>query len=343
MKRLNKIPIYEMDELQIDSFIPVAKYRAILHPAIFIMHRIIQNKINTAGDRWTGLYDFWRKHYDQLIGVDVCDSDKMSDYAVSILNRFDKLIVPSNFCVDVYKNSRVMSKVYRVPHGVDPYWYEHTNVWESKPVSSINPMILELFIYKVKHKVKYLLFWFWHSPERKGVPELIEFYRKLKRERRDVVLILKTQIPNPTEFMAVADLGAINIYGWLDEENKIALYDLSDITLMFSRGGGFEMVALESLSRGIPVITSNWGSWTDYVPDFLRVKTGKRVKPLPNNAIHVGYGYTIDVDDAVNKALDILDNYDNYKSRVEEWRNRVLVNEYRWDLIAGKIIDVVYN
>jgi len=276
MKKLSRVPIYEMDEIQIDAFLPVTRFRAVLHPAVFIMHRILQNKMKAAGDQWEKAYRLWRERYDQLIGIDVCDSDRMSDYAVSILNRFDKVVVPSSFCVDVYRYSGVKVKVYRVPHGVDPYWYEHPNVWESKPVSSINPMILELFLYKVKRKVKYLLFWFWHSPDRKGVPELIEFYRKLKSIRKDVVLILKTLIPNPAEFMAVADLGAINVYGWLDEANKMALYDLADITLMFSRGGGFELNCLESLARGTPCIASNWGSWTDYVPYFLRVKVGRR-------------------------------------------------------------------
>jgi len=297
--------------------------------------------MKAAGDQWEKAYRLWRERYDQLIGIDVCDSDRMSDYAVSILHRFDKVVVPSSFCVDVYRYSGVKVKVYRVPHGVDPYWYEHPNVWESKPVSSINPMILELFLYKVKRKVKYLLFWFWHSPDRKGVPELIEFYRKLKSIRKDVILILKTQIPNPAEFMAVAVLGAINVYGWLDEANKMALYDLADITLLFSRGGGFEMNCLESLARGTPCVASNWGSWTDYVPDFLRVKTGRRVQPLPGNVIHVGYGYTVDVDDAVSRVLDILDNYEEYRAKTEEWRQKILVNEYRWDLIASKLLDVV--
>jgi len=341
LRKLNKVPVYELDEIQIDTFLPVAGYRAVLHPAVFIMHRVIQNKMKTAGDRWMEELMFWRSHYDQLIGIDVCDSDRMSEYAVSILNMFDKVVVPCSFCVDVYRNSGVKAKVYRVPHGVDPYWYETTNTWESKPVSSINPTIIELFLYKIKHKVKYLLFWLWHSPDRKGVPELIEFYRKLKSIRKDVTLILKTQIPNPAEFMAVADLGAINVYGWLDEGNKMALYDLADITLLFSRGGGFEMNCLESLARGTPCVASNWGSWTDYVPPFLRVKTGRRVQPLPGNVIHVGYGYTVDVDDAVNKVLDILDNYDDYRARVEEWRFKVLANEYRWDLIASKLLDVI--
>jgi glycosyltransferase involved in cell wall biosynthesis len=141
-----------------------------------------------------------------------------------------------------------------------------------------------------------------------------------------------------SEFQEVMHLGVIQIYGWLSEYEKMALYDLADVTLVFSRGGGFEHNALESLARGVPVVTSNRGSWTDYVPQYLQVKAGEKVKVFEDNAIHVGYGYKVDVEDALNKIHDILENYEEYKARVDEWRQKVLANEYRWDLIAKKLV-----
>jgi hypothetical protein len=65
------------------------------------------------------------------------------------------------------------------------------------------------------------------------------------------------------------------------------------------------------------------------------------VKVFNDNVIHVGYGYKIDVEDALNKIHDILENYDDYKARVEEWRSKVLFNEYRWDLVAKRLVGVV--
>jgi glycosyltransferase involved in cell wall biosynthesis len=121
----------------------------------------------------------------------------------------------------------------------------------------------------------------------------------------------------------------------------MALYDLADVTLMFSRGGGFELSALESLARGVPVVTSNIGSWTDYVPQFLQVKAGERVKVFESNAIHVGYGYKVDVESALDKINDILENYDDYRARVEEWRSKVLSSEYRWDVVAKRLVEVI--
>jgi glycosyltransferase involved in cell wall biosynthesis len=110
---------------------------------------------------------------------------------------------------------------------------------------------------------------------------------------------------------------------------------------MFSRGGAFEVNALESLARGIPVVTSNVGSWVDYVPDFLRVKVGDKVKVFDDNIIHVGLGNKIDVDDAVNKIHDILNNYDEYKAKTEQFKLDALANEYRWDIIAKNLAGII--
>jgi glycosyltransferase involved in cell wall biosynthesis len=182
-----------------------------------------------------------------------------------------------------------------------------------------------------------------NSSTRKGYPEVREVYNRLVKERKDVVLVLKTYSPNTPEFQEIMHLGAVQVYGWLNDYEKMAIYDLADITLMFSRGGGFEIVALESLTRGVPCVASYWGSWRDYLPPFLGVKTGEKVKVFEGNAIHVGYGYRVDVEDALNKIHNILDNYGEYKARLEEWRQKMLINEYRWDIIAEKLVKIVYS
>jgi glycosyltransferase involved in cell wall biosynthesis len=216
-------------------------------------------------------------------------------------------------------------------------------VWDIAPAKRLNPALIELYLYKIRKNKRFLLFWLWHSPMRKGFLEVKEVYARLTREHNDVVLILKTLSPNAPEFQEVMHHGVIQLYGWLSEYEKMALYDLADVTLVFSRGGGFEHNALESLARGVPVVTSNRGSWTDYVPQYLQVKTGEKVKVFEDNAIHVGYGYKVDVEGALGKIHDILENYDDYKARVEEWRSKILVNEYRWDVVVKRLVEVVNN
>jgi glycosyltransferase involved in cell wall biosynthesis len=347
INKLNLARVYEMDELTFPTFYPSTKYDVVLHPHIYIWHRVMQRHYKTVDENLSHMIpkyiEDFKNQFNKLIAIDVCDSDKMSDYAVELLNYADKVVVPSSFCVDVYRCSGVKKTVYRVPHGADPEWFSAPSVWETSPVKKINPVLIDLYMYKARRRKRFLLFWLWHSDARKGWTEVKELYSKLSNERNDVVLVLKTMTPNSPAFQEVMNLGSVQVYGWLNDYEKMALYDLSDITLMFSRGGGFEMAGIESLARGVPCIASYWGSWKDYLPPFLGVKTGEKVKVFDGNAIHVGYGYKVDVNDALNKVHDILDNYEEYKAMTEEWRHKVLKNEFRWDIIAEKLVKIVYS
>jgi glycosyltransferase involved in cell wall biosynthesis len=347
IKKLNLAIVYEMDELSFPSFYPSTKYDVVLHPHIYIWHRVMQRFYRSVNDNINHMIpkyiDDFKKQFNQLIAIDVCDSDKMSDYAVELLNYADKVVVPSSFCVEVYKSSGVKKPIYRVPHGVDPDWFSTPNIWETSPVMKLNPVLIDLYLYKTRKKKRFLLFWLWHSESRKGWNEVKELYSKLVKESSDVVLVLKTMYPNSPAFQEVMHLGVVQVYGWLNDYEKMVLYDLADITLVFSRGGGFEVNCLESLVREVPCVASYWGSWRDYLPPFLGVKVVEKVKVFEGNAIHVGYGYKVDVEDALNKIHSILDNYGDYRARVEEWRQKVLKNEYRWDLIAEKLVKVIYG
>ena len=341
LRRLGYASVYELDELMVPAFTPSTRYSLVLHPGFFIMFRVLESRKDIWGRFREDYYQWWRGFYDQVIGIDVCDSDAYTDYAVSIANRFDKFVVPSSFCVEVARRSGVKARVYRLPHGVDPEWYTAPNVWEITPRQRLSPSLVQLYLYKMKRGRKFILFFLIHSGERKGWPEVYEVYTRLARERKDVVLVLKTAFPNIPEYQQVMQYGALQVYEWLSDYEKMALFDMVDVTLMFSRGGGFEMVALESLARGVPVLTSDYGSWTEYVPPFLQVRRGRRVQPLPGNAFHGGYGYAVDVEDALNKLHVILDNLDEYRARVLEWRERVLSKEYRWDVIARRLVEIV--
>ena len=343
MRKALGLNVQELDELAFTSFVPSVRYTAVVHPWIYVWHRFINSRrdslIESLRDRFDSYLGWWRGHFEQLVAVDVCDSDRISGYAVELLNQADKVVVPSSFCVEVYGRSGVRKPITRVPHGVDPEWYTTPNVWETAPVKTVNPVLLEVFLYKLRRGKKVLLFWLWHSPMRKGWSQVREVYSRLVRERRDVVLVLKTTAPYTKEFQEVMSLGALQVYGWLSDYEKMVLYDLADVTLNFSQGGGFELNCLESLARGVPCVASGWGSWTDYVPEFLQVKVGRRVKVFEDNAIHVGYGYAVDVEDALNKIHTILEDYEEYKAKVEEWRGR-LAREYRWDVVVQRLVDV---
>ena len=123
IKKQQLVEIYAVDELAIPTMSPALRHTLVLHPAFFIMHRILQTRVDYRGSFREEYYRWWRDSWGTLVGIDVCDSDAYTDYAVSLANRFDIFIVPSTFCVEVARNSGIKAKIYRLPHGVDPEWY----------------------------------------------------------------------------------------------------------------------------------------------------------------------------------------------------------------------------
>jgi glycosyltransferase involved in cell wall biosynthesis len=335
MRKLGTINVREIPIYAFPLFKPDGRYVAVVHPFVYVWS-VISNEMGNVVD-----IAEVKNRYEKIVGVYVCDTDRMSREAVNVLNEADVLVVPSMFCVDVFRRSGVKKTIYRVPHGVDESWYLMQNVWVTQGVKGLSVSLVQLYQYKQRTGKKLLLWWFWHSWIRKGGPWVKAVYERLVRRRSDVKLVVKTSAAQVPELRELVSLGIVQVYGWLKDVEKMALYDLADVTLMFSTGGAFELNGLESLARNVPAVAVDWGPWTEYIPPFLRIKPGERVRPLSDNNVHVGYGYAVDVNDAVAKIEDILDNYEEYRAKVDEWRRKVLYPQYRWDVVAEQLVSVI--
>jgi len=320
VRRLRKwFRLTEIDELVFPSLTPYSRPLVILHPFFFIMMRLSRNLWHIL-PRVSG-----------FIGIDVADSDRISNVAVSMTDYALAMIVPSEFARRSYVVSGVKVPVYVVPHGVDKRWFTEP---PRRPTTFFELARLKERGYKL------LLYFLWHSPFRKGFDLVVEAYKALKRERKDVVLVVKTMGGNGYEAQLARRLGGVVVGGWLTDAQKMELYDLSDVYLLFSRGGGFELNGLEAVARGIPVVAAKGGAWEDYLPPWSLVESRRCDVVLHNNAIHVGGGVEIIVEKAVDRIHDILENLDEYKARMREHAKKIS-NVYNWDAVAEKLRNVI--
>lgn len=314
--------VERVDELAFPHIMPVTKPVALLHPYFFIMMRsarFVSRKLHL---------------YRAIIGVDVADSDHITSLAVSMTDYANAMIVPSSFSRQAYVRSGVRVPVHVVPHALDMEWYDRPNI--------ASQYFQDLVKLKERRGYKYLLYFLWHSDFRKGADLVIEIYKRLIKERRDVRLILKTATANGRVATILRSLGAIHVHGWLTEEQKMALYDTADIYILASRGGGFEMNGLEAIARGLPTIAARGGSWEDYLPDFLLVDSRPTPYVLKDNPIHDGKGVEMIVENAIDKLHDILENMDDYRARVREHVNRIR-HIYNWDSVGAQLAKIVAN
>jgi len=321
IKQLKKyFKVYEIDELVLPTITPYIKPLLILHPYFYMAVKYAKR------------FERLLSRSEGIIGVDVADSDRLTVQAVNMTHYTEAMIVPSSFARDVYIKSGVRRPVYVVPHGLDDTYFTRKG-----SVSFFN----HVWNMKRNRKLILLLFFCWHSDYRKGLDLVLKVYRKLRKMRKDIVLIIKTMGRNTRLEKLLKLYDGLLIWGWLTENQKIELYDICDIYLGFSRGGGFELNYLEALVRGEVVVAPNKGSWVDYLPEFSLVECHNCPYVLKNNPIHCGKGFEIDIDSAVKKILDIADNLSEYKSRVREYVESRVKKEYTWKSVGLKLKSIL--
>ena len=145
---------YTIDERVLNILSPATNPLLIIHPYFYPMSR-------------------YAKHIERLlarvrgiIGIDVADSDRISNVAVSMTHYAECMIVPSKWSKEAYVRSGVKTPVHILPHGLDQSWYT------DPPRVQFFKNLLDR---KRRHKLKYLLYFCWHSEYRKGL-DLVESY-----------------------------------------------------------------------------------------------------------------------------------------------------------------------
>jgi len=321
--------LFELDELAL-PFIEVTTRPLVILQPYFYPFQQHEKTLSRRLDKVHG-----------LIGVDVADSDHITQYAVRLTQYADAIIVPSSFARKAYVSSGVSKPTHVIPHGVNQWWLD-----EPPNTPSTFQQLAKL---KAESNTRILTCYIIHSEYRKGLDILLELYRHVHRERSNTILLLKTMnrvgfIRRPIDFKG----GSLDMYleplsnsKWLTEKEQMELFDLSDIYLLTSRGGGFEHPALLALSRGLPVIGARGGAWEDYLPEWCLVDSVKSGRVLEGNPIHDGYGVEMLIDRAVEKTIDILDRLEEYKVKVKDYVNTHVRNELTWEKIGEKLRDVV--
>ncbi len=281
------------------------------------------------------------KRVKAVIGVDVADSDHISEHAVKLTEDAAAMIVPSNFARQAYVSSGVRKPVHVIPHGVHEEYID-----APKRAPSAFKALAEL---KERRRMKLILSWITHSPHRKGLDILLKYYRTLSREYADVTLVLKTAscvgtIPNDVEYRG----GPIEDHmkwrtpaKWLSEAEKMELFDVCDLFMLSSRGGGFEHPALEAMARGEIALAARGGAWQDYLPEWALIPSARSGRVLPDNTIHDGFGVEMLTDKAVDKTIEIFDDIDEYRAKVKKHVNTHIRENFTWERIGLKLVDVV--
>lgn len=307
------------------------KRNILLHPFLypfatsFKLHETIKTFGNLLGMK------------NKIGGFDVSDSDKISSIAVLMINKLDLIMVPSSWCRDAFIGSGVRSEIVQVlPHGISN---EFISVGLGEGLETENNEIKMLREFKSGgsggNRNILVLFFCVHSEWRKGADLAAEVMRRIQRKEvgKNVILVVKSDCNLNTTYPGVR---AVKVGGWLDGNDLRRLYETCSICIAPSRGGGFEMNALEAVSRGIPTLVTNGGPFTDLMQYFIPINVGKMVQPLPGNPVHIGFGPEVDINDFEKKLEDAIINLDKYQE-IFRTRSKEIRENHSWIDVAKKL------
>ena len=324
-----KIKIHEIDEVVIDGLVWTTKRRILLHPILYIT---IGDKPEMFSERVRRLKTV-KKVAEKLGGFETCDSDAISKVATYVLNQFDLIFVPSNFAKKVLEKCGVQSPIEVLPHGIPE---EFMRIGSTIISDNIKP-ILDI---KEKHDAILVLFFLMHSGYRKGADLVYKVMKRVQERYKNVYLVVKRGDIIDPYLIPLRSLKTIEITGFLSTEELRQLYDACDILLCPSRGGGFEMNALEGISRGLPTIVPNAGCFLDYIQFAIPVNAPKKVKVFNDNPIHVGYGWEVDLEEFYRVVCDVIDHLPEYKERFAKVKY-VVHQKYSWKHICDRLYELL--
>ena len=241
--------------------------------------------IHSTRDLW---HPFTHKEKDKyIIGQTVWESTRLHPVWVNACRFVDEVWVPSEWNVEVFRNSGVERPIIRVPHTLD---LPEPEAISPLPVEGVGDQ--DFVFYSI-----------FHWTERKNPHGLIATYLSAFSGVRNVVLALKTYLNGSADEtrnvwnLIEAFKKEINLHHYprivvlgatLDQSEMLALHRRGDCFVLLQRAEGWGLPHFEAAAMGNPVITPGFGGQTDflssetsYLVDYtLRPVTGMSWSPF---------------------------------------------------------------
>jgi glycosyltransferase involved in cell wall biosynthesis len=213
-----------------------------------------------------------------VVAYTTWETDRLPPEWVPVLNRYDRILVPSRFNLEALESAGVTAPLYVVPHLVD-----------ETPARPVPDEVTSAFAAPVDGFV-FSVIGPWTT--RKAIADLVTAYLAAFTIDDDVTLLIHT---TPDDYIAQARLArgparrpapvatwftlarllsgrryppriVLSTEGLRDEQMR-RLHERADCFVSLSRGEGWGLGGFEAGAVGTPAIVTGWGGSLEYLPD----------------------------------------------------------------------------
>jgi len=264
---------------------------------------------------------FAENHSDVRIGYTMVENTRVGQDWIDICNGMDGIFVPSEYLINVFKESGLRTKIFKIKQGVSPEQYPF------------------------KERVRKNTFKFgicgWMD-DRKNWKELAIAFTSEFSPEEPVELIIKNgndtfgfDAPFDTRIKIIDER-------WTDEE-MLAFYHDLDCFVFPSRAEGAGMPPREAMSTGLPVIMTNWSGLADICDDKYNYSLTPVAIDIPdgrNDKSQPGFQARIDIQELMYYMRYCYENWEEAMIKGKQ-ASMWMAREWNWDLCATEMLDIL--
>src|SRR5947199_1398905 len=239
---------------------------------------------------------------------------KMRDIERLLVEQSDGIICCSNYMLDQihYILGAVKTKMRVIPNGGEASRFNNGRQPQLIPTGVSEDRKTILYVGRIVRE--------------KGIFTLLDAFEKLRKQGKDVSLVLVGEGPLKEDLAKEVLRRKLNdrvkLAGFVDEKKLVSLYNSSDAFVLPSHYEPFGMVALEAMASRVPVVVSDVGGLSEIVEDGI---TGVKVPASNPSTLAEGI-------------LRVLEDRE-LSEQLKENAYRAVQERYRWDMIAEKTIE----
>ena len=286
----------------------------------------------------------WIKISEYDVGITAgVESNICNSSLIQHLNKMKKVVVPSNFSKNTFEetakyfNKNIKTEIIVIPECFPDLFEKELNIKNNS-------------YEKIKTDFNFIVFGqmssLEESKDRKNTLKTIKCLVDTFKEDKNVGIIVKTNLGKNSKIdksyckkiiNQYLEINKLNnkkcklylVHGNLSEMEILSLYKKSNVLVSGTRGEGYGLSHLEASSLGIPIISTNYSGYKDFLSnDFIKVKYNmtkvKNKSFLFDNKNSQWAEF--DYEDMKSKLKEVYINYESYKKKSLVLKNKIKQN-----------------